>query len=103
MSTLTQRENARTVHELKTLAPYWDAVERGDKTFEVRRDDRGFQRGDILKLKRIDPKKDLSNHDLFLDIAPTITKRISYVLTGGQLGIEPGFVVLGLADPEPHP
>lgn len=39
-------------HELKTLPQYWDAVQRGEKTFEVRRDDRGFQKGDVLELVR---------------------------------------------------
>jgi|CXWL01.1.fsa_nt_gi hypothetical protein len=41
-------------HELKTLPQYWDAVQRGEKTFEVRRDDRGFQKGDVLELVRHD-------------------------------------------------
>ena len=26
-------------HELKTIPQYWDAVKRGEKTFEVRRDE----------------------------------------------------------------
>lgn len=40
-------------HVLKTLPDYFDAVARGEKTFEVRRDDRGFQKGDILVLHRL--------------------------------------------------
>jgi hypothetical protein len=39
-----------TVHRLKTLAPYFGEVTSGAKPFEVRRDDRGFQLGDILHL-----------------------------------------------------
>ena len=92
------------VHELKTLAPYWDAVASGAKPFEVRRDDRGFQRGDILKLHRMCP--DTNRH---YDTVPgsrftrrTLTKRITYVLTGGHFGIEAGYVVLGLADDGPR-
>lgn len=84
------------VHELKTRPNYWDAVERGEKTFEVRRDDRGFQKGDLLQLVKFDGG--------YYVLAPgsrfgkqIIERRISYVLTGGQLGIEPGYVVLGLA------
>lgn len=38
-------------HSLKTTASCWDAIERGEKTFEVRRDDRGFQKGDVLLLR----------------------------------------------------
>lgn len=39
-------------HILKTWDVYWDAIERGEKLFEIRRDDRGFQKGDILILRR---------------------------------------------------
>jgi hypothetical protein len=34
-------------HDLKCLPDYFVALENGDKTFEVRRDDRGFQKGDL--------------------------------------------------------
>ena len=44
------------VHALKTIQPYYNDVWRGDKTFEVRYDDRGFQVGDLLKLEEYDPK-----------------------------------------------
>jgi ASC-1-like (ASCH) protein len=40
------------LHELKTTDVYWDAVNCGEKTFEVRRNDRGFQKGDLLHLIR---------------------------------------------------
>ena len=46
-----------TEHILKTVDHYWYAVERGDKNFEVRRDDRGFQRGDVLVLRRLTANK----------------------------------------------
>ena len=85
-------------HELKTLSNYWDAVASGDKTFEVRRDDRGFQKGDILKLKKWNGKYYELEGDRFSAIL-TLRKRITYVLTGGQFGIEPGYVVLGLGEP----
>jgi len=84
------------IHELKTLAPYWDAIERGDKTFEVRRDDRGFQKGDTLHLAKFDGLHYVAPPGA--RFGKTILKRrISYILTGGQFGIAPGFVVLGLA------
>jgi hypothetical protein len=78
-------------HELKTWSIYFDAVARGDKTFEVRRDDRGFQKGDILVLRRFDSR-------YFCFTGERLRKRISYILTGGQFGIEPGYVVMGLGD-----
>lgn len=86
------------VHQLKTLGRYFDAVVRGDKTFEVRKNDRAFQTGDILELARLD---DDGRHYSILpgDRYEKITARykITYLLQGGQFGIEPGYCVLGLS------
>lgn len=87
-------------HELKTWPVYFDAVARGEKTFEVRRDDRGFQKGDLVRLLRTSERMP-HQVDYDYDGKPNyeITREISYVLTGGQFGIEPGYVVLGLKEP----
>lgn len=90
----------RQVHKLKTLPQYWDAIQRGDKTFDVRRDDRGFQRGDILELHRM-KKGLLGGYEVELDFNSHEPKyimlcEITYILTGGQFGIEPGHVVMGI-------
>lgn len=89
-----------TEHILKTWANYWDAVDRGEKTFEVRRDDRGFQKGDVLVLRRMVERspnvwvEDRSDYSCKSPI--DLRRKITFILTGGQLGIEPGFVVMGL-------
>ncbi len=38
-------------HELKTWRSYFHAIADGTKTFEIRRDDRGFRVGDTLRLR----------------------------------------------------
>lgn len=38
-------------HKLKILPEYFEAVKSGSKSFEVRKDDRGFQAGDTLFLQ----------------------------------------------------
>jgi hypothetical protein len=88
-----------TEHKLKTLARYWEAVEAGTKTFEVRKNDRAFQTGDILVLEKMD------NEGRYYEptvtggfIAKSIRKKITYLLQGGQFGIEPGYCVLGLGE-----
>lgn len=43
------------IHELKIWPQYYCRVADGSKTFEVRRNDRGFQPGDIVVLKEYDP------------------------------------------------
>lgn len=97
-------------HTLKVDQEYMDALKSGEKTFEVRRDDRGFQKGDRLILARYGQNKRdggsfgymnpegrvvSSYHDG--SSVDKIERKIKYILTGGQFGIEPGHVVLQLS------
>lgn len=82
-----------TTHRLKCGTDYFWAVDRREKPFEVRRDDRGFQKGDKVVLVETYRAGDIREG------RPTgneIERRITYILTGGQWGIEPGYVVLAL-------
>lgn len=92
-----------TEHELKCWPVYFDAIRRGEKNFEVRRDDRGFQKGDVLKLCRTreNDHYTIEYHGIGMEPAYIIRKRIAYILTGGQLGIEAGYVVMALEDIAP--
>lgn len=83
------------VHNLKTIGAAWDAVELGEKTFEVRRNDRFYQRGDLVRLIRL-PEGEAN----ILAQPMIITRRVGWMLQGGQLGIEPGFVVFSLEPAE---
>lgn len=38
-------------HDLKTVQPFFDDVASGNKTFEIRINDRDYKVGDILKLR----------------------------------------------------
>lgn len=93
-----------TTHELKVEPPHFDALMDGSKTFEVRKNDRGFQAGDALKLWDFDPGrcgtggrrcKPGSGCPAYIR---SITRRVTFVYSGDPRfgGIEPGFVVLGI-------
>lgn len=74
-------------HELKLDTQFFDAVLSGEKPFEVRKNDRGFQKGDkILFVETTNgcPAWRLAKCD------------ITYVLNGW--GIEPGYCVFGIAN-----
>lgn len=96
------------IHELKVNDVYWGPLESGQKTFEVRRDDRGFQKGDTLALKKWGanwlskrPGYLKGNSSAVAHEADTLYFEVLWVLTGGQFGIEPGFVVMAISPAEP--
>lgn len=84
------------VHELKTWPEYWDAVRSGRKTFEVRRNDRGFRLGDILELVRWCPHCGFASPAA--DGVRMLRRRVIYIFDGGSLGVEPGFVLMGIRE-----
>lgn len=87
------------VHELKTLGTVWDAVQRGEKTFEVRKNDRFFQKGDTVILRRINdeyPHSYTRKDGRCLDLIFAI----GWMLQGGQFGLEPGYCIFQLEPKE---
>lgn len=78
-----------TVHCLKILPRFYREVECGIKTFEVRRDDRGFSVGDVLVLQEFDVVKKQYTGNI-------VNRLVVYKLDGDQFGIEAGYCVLGL-------
>lgn len=78
-------------HTLKCWPPYFGAIRRKEKNFDVRRDDRGFQKGDTVLLREWNPNSLVGGHFTGNDEH----RKIKYILTGGQFGLEPGYVVLG--------
>lgn len=93
-------------HELKTHPAMFRAVRDGVKNFEVRKDDRAFQAGDTVVLNFYEPPP---NAPMFAappaaydpsDNRDPIAKTITFVLRGGQYGVEAGHVVLALKDVE---
>lgn len=77
------------VHELKIWPPYYEAVAVGEKTFEVRKNDRDFQPGDRLHLREWDP-----NNKTYT--GREIARSITYVMRGPAFGIEPDHCVMAI-------
>lgn len=85
-------------HVLKTWPTYWDAVARGDKTFEGRKNDRDFTEGDLVVLQRTvgDRLWKVEIDEASGKPIKQMRFRIGFVLHGGQFGIESGWCVFSL-------
>ena len=80
----------RKLHEIKLNEEFADAVLNGEKRFEVRSNDRGYQKGDLIQFEVIRSNGLRSFHELNDDIRFEIT----YVLS--CWGIKDGYVVFGI-------
>jgi uncharacterized protein DUF3850 len=80
-------------HSLKTWTAFFDDILSGRKNFEVRRNDRNFQEGDILRLEEWAPNTYGPGG------AHTGRKArvfVTYVLRGPILGIDKGWCVMAV-------
>lgn len=76
-------------HALKTWPEFYKDVDKGSKTFEVRKADRPFKVGETLLLQEWDNVNNCYTGKECL-------REITYILYGGQFGVQDGFVVMGL-------
>jgi hypothetical protein len=79
------------IHSLKTWQPYFSDLVLGKKNFEVRKNDRDFQVGDVLHLLEWNPLTKEYTKD-------NVIREVTYILEGGNFGIELGYVVMGLRE-----
>ena len=81
-STIMSRQH----HELKTETSYYQAVEKGIKKFELRKNDRDFKLGDILTLR------ETVNGIYTGRSIPTL--EIKYIFHGGSFGLDENHCII---------
>jgi hypothetical protein len=85
----TGQEKKAGYHDLKTWPQYFEAVRLGVKTFELRKDDRGFRVGDVLTLREWNPdSKEFTGRWL--------TRQIRYIAKG-VFGLPEDMAILSMA------
>ena len=89
-----------STHELKTDPVVFRAVVDGLKTYEIRKNDRGFSAGDTLILR----ETSVSGAEMAAGAPLEYTGRqhvaqVSHVLTGPIYGLAAGWAILSLATP----
>lgn len=75
-------------HDLKTWPKFFGAVLSGAKTFEARKDDRGFAVGDRLVLREWDPETDRYT-------GASLECYVTYILRDTE-HVKPGYCILAI-------
>lgn len=75
-------------HELKCWPEFFDAVDRGEKTFEARKDDREFKLNDSILLREWSPVTESYT-------GREVRFRITYILRGTE-HVAPGFCIMAI-------
>lgn len=103
-------------HKIKCHPAPFSAIARGDKRFEMRKNDRDYQTGDTLIIGEWDPEKWLEPRKWGLEtngdntvtglVAPPqapgmftgneVTARVTYCLHGPKYGVPEGYVCMSL-------
>jgi hypothetical protein len=77
-------------HHLKIHPQYFAAVRAHKKNFEIRKDDRGFEVGDLVVLEEYLPQTDSYT-------GQTATRLITWIARDiPEMGLKPGFVILSI-------
>jgi hypothetical protein len=77
-------------HRLKTWTPYYDDVVEGRKTFELRKNDRGYEVGDELVLIRWDPDQGVATGE-------EATFVVTFITDGQAFdALQSGWVCMGI-------
>lgn len=75
-------------HDLKTWPEYFAEIANGNKTFELRKNDRDFESGDLLVLQEWNPEtREYTGRE--------ITKKVGYLLQG-EFGLPDDICVMSL-------
>lgn len=82
------------IHELKILKDFADAVYSGDKTFELRENDRGFQKGDHIIFTALDSISEFTSNIMIDHAINYCEYEITYVLN--NWGLKEGYVALAI-------
>ena len=78
------KENSQKVHHIKLGASFFGEVERGEKTFELRKNDRDYKKGDILEMMEFKDGKNTGR---------TVRVLVTYILTEFT-GLEEGYCIM---------
>lgn len=78
-------------HELKILPSYFEQVANGNKSFEIRKNDRDYKLHDVLLLREIEPTRSVYEEVKYTGRMKAV--KVTYITDFEQ---KPGYVVMGI-------
>lgn len=83
------------IHELKVWPEYFEEVQKGNKTFEIRKNDRDYKTGDVILLQEYDPNKSHVCHtcDCLKYTGRELKCKVTYITS---FGLQENFVCMGI-------
>lgn len=81
--------NKSKLHGLKVMPEYYQSLKHGNKTFEIRKNDRTYKVGDILMLQEYDAESEkyVNSESLFFDV--------TYILENNKY-LQDGYCCMGI-------
>lgn len=86
---MTTTRDIKTVHDLKIWPNYFSAVRCGDKTFELRNNDRDFRVGDELNLREYDPVNKIYS-------GQTVRCIVTDIICSPHWGLADGYCIMSI-------
>lgn len=91
------RSPSDQVQELKTDPAVFQASWRGAKPFEIRRNDRDFQEGNLLRLRETQfSGTEMADGSPLIYTGRELVVEVTYVLRGPRYGLLAGWAILGV-------
>lgn len=82
------------VHELKCWSGFFEDMFNGKKNFDVRRDDRGYREGDVLRQREYLAPIEIETEGSYT--GRELRQRVTYVMRGPMLGLQAGWVIMSV-------
>ena len=82
-------------HKIKVLSSFVYPILHGEKTFEIRENDRGYQKGDIVEFEVVSDEWTDKNRSVVQELQCR-SYEITYVINGW--GLKNGYVVFGISE-----
>lgn len=83
-------------HELKCWPEFFYPITIGAKQFEYRKNDRGFEVGDLLYLREFEPSRDTTWKEGGRYTGASCRRVVTYVLLGPAAGVPEGYCVMSI-------